>query len=73
MTGLTLAEKKALALTAELVNLVAREVCVSGPTREQDMAEFAADIHRIQQRIGAQAAARDHPELFRLMRDVIAG
>lgn len=70
-TGLTEDERHALALTAELYDLIARKIIVSGPTRQQDTAELAADIHRIQARIGAQAAARAHPDLYRLMGDTI--
>lgn len=69
--GLTEVEKQALALTAELYDLIAGRIIVSGPTREQDTAELAADIHRIQARIGAQAAARAHPDLYRLMGDTL--
>lgn len=67
MTGLTPAEHKAMDLTAQLWNLMVTEIIADGPTAEQDRREFAAKIHTVQHNILRQAAARAHPEMYRLL------
>jgi hypothetical protein len=67
MSGLTKSELHALDLTTELVKVVNNEIIADGPTREQDVREFVALIHLVQQMIMAQAAARAHPDLLRLL------
>lgn len=64
--GLTDLEQAAMDTTATLANQL-RQLIGSGPTAAADWQEAAAEIHVIQHRIMAQAAARDHPELYRLM------
>lgn len=64
---LTVAELRAMELTVDLWNLIAREIVGSGPSREGDLAEIAEDVHGIQARIMAQAAARAYPSKFRLL------
>lgn len=66
---LTDAERKALALTGELANLVGREI-ITGPQRA-DWNEFALRIHAVQHMIMAQAAARAYPDEFRLLGSTI--
>jgi TIR domain len=70
---LTDAERKAVRLAGELYTLIRDEVCGDGPARDADLAELAADIHRIQHRVTAQAAARMYPGEFRLMGEVVSG
>ena len=70
---LTDAERKAVRLAGELFTLIRDEVCGNGPTRDADLAELTADVHRIQRLVMAQAAARLHPGEFRLMGDVTFG
>lgn len=67
--GLTQAEHDAMALTAQLVAKVCQEVIGQGRTRDQDVGEFVGHVHAVQQMILAQAAARAHPELYRLLGD----
>lgn len=64
---LTQAEHRAMDLTATLWNVLASEIIGKGHTARQDLAELAADIHRIQHRIMAQAAARAYPDRYRLL------
>lgn len=71
--GLTDAEKKAMELTAKLADLVMGEVIDKGPTSEMDVREFASHIHVIQRTIMSQAAARAHPELYRLLGSTVGG
>lgn len=65
--SLTTAEQTALGLTADLWNLVVREVILDGPTADHDRAEFAAQIHAVQHTLMAQSAARAHPDRYRLL------
>lgn len=67
MIGLTRAEHKAMDLTAQLWNLMVTDVIGDGAPAEQDRREFAAQIHAAQHTILRQAAARAHPELYRLL------
>ena len=64
---LTEAEHRAMELTAELMNLIAGEIIGDGPSRNQDIDEAALRIHSIQHMIMSQAAARAHPDLYRLL------
>ena len=64
---LTDAERRALDLTAELMQLLSAEVIGDGPQREQDLSEAALRIHAVQHMIMAQSAARAHPDLYRLL------
>jgi len=68
---LTDAERKAVRLAGELYTFIRDEVCGDGPAREPDLAELAADIHRIQHRVMAQAAARMYPDELRLMGQMV--
>lgn len=67
VVALTDAEHRAMDLTAQLYNLLCRDVIGDGPSRDGDCAELAAEIHTIQHRIMAQAAARAYPDRYRLM------
>lgn len=64
MTG---AEHRAMDLTAELYNLICTEIIGHGPSRQGDVAELVADIHRIQHRILRQAAGRAYPDRYRML------
>jgi hypothetical protein len=64
---LTDAEHRAMALTADLVNLVCTEIIGSGPSRGGDIREFVGHIHAVQQQILSQAAARAYPDQYRLL------
>jgi hypothetical protein len=70
---LTDAERKAIRLAGELYTFIRDEVCGNGLTRDADLAELTADVHRIQRLVMAQAAARLYPGEFRLMGGVIGG
>lgn len=63
---LTDEEQKALKLSAELWNLVAR-IVGQGPTRSSDLDDFAFHFHGIQNAILANAAARQYPDKYRLL------
>ena len=65
--SLTDAEHRAMDLTADLMNLLAAEVIGDGPTRAQDLNEAGLRIHAIQHMIMSQAAARAHPDRYRLL------
>lgn len=64
---MTPAEHRAMELTAELFNLMCREVIDHGPARQGDVSELAADIHRLQHRILRQAAGRAYPDRYRML------
>ncbi len=64
---LTDAEHRVMAMTAEIWNTIVQEVVGNGSSREGDLAELATDIHHIQERILAQAAARAYPDRYRLL------
>jgi len=68
---LTPAEQDAMAMTAELWNLIVRDVVGNGASRDQDLAELAAPIHAIQHMVMAQAAARAYPDQYRLVGEVL--
>jgi hypothetical protein len=69
--GLTDDEHKAIGLTADLWNLLCASVVGDGPSRAGDLAELCAHIHAIQRTVMAQAAARAHPDRYRLLGSVI--
>ncbi len=60
-------ELRALALTAELYDLVAARVIGRGPSRGGDVVELAMHVHAIQNMIAGQAAARAYPDRFRVL------
>lgn len=68
--GFTELEQRAINLTIELANTYAEIVGV-GPTTEQDMAEFCANLHPIQNAIMSQLAGRMYPKYFRQLGGVI--
>lgn len=70
---LTEAEHRAMALTVELVNLLAAEVIGRERSRSGDVAEVVAHIHGIQHIIMSQAAARAYPDRYRLFGEVLDG
>lgn len=67
MNGLTETEHTVLELLAEAWNLLVSEVVADGPSRDGDLAEIAADVHRLQARVMSQAAGRAHPDLYRML------
>lgn len=66
---LTEAEHRAVALAAELWNLLCMDVVGRGRSRSGDLSELCAHIHAIQQAVLSQAAARAYPERYRLLGD----
>ena len=66
-------ERQAVRLAGQLYTLIADNICGHGPTRDDDLAELTSDVHRIQYRVMAQAAARLYRGEFRLMGDVVDG
>jgi hypothetical protein len=71
---LTEDERKALEMTTELSRLLKRIVYNGSiyfiqdlPTPLPDWVELCAAVHIIQRAIGAQAAARAYPDLYRLL------
>ena len=63
-------EHRAVDMAAELMCLL-REIVGDGPTRNQDLAEFAIAIHQLQRGVLKQAAARAYPDRYRLLGEVI--
>jgi hypothetical protein len=61
-------EHKAMAITADLWNLLCR-IVGQGRTRSADLGEACNHIHAIQHTILAQAAARAYPDRYRLLGD----
>ncbi len=59
-------EHRAMALTADLWNLLCR-VAASGRSRSSDLGEVCHHIHAIQHVILAQAAGRAYPGRYRLL------
>lgn len=72
-SGLTDLEHQAIEKLAEAWNLMVQIVGNDPASRENDLAELAHGIHVLQTRIMAQAAARAHPDLYRLLGEVIGG
>jgi hypothetical protein len=70
---LTADERDAVRLAGELYTLIAEEICGSGPTRGDDLAELRAAVHLIQRAVLANAAARGYPSEFRLLGEVLPG
>jgi hypothetical protein len=62
---LTTAEVRAIDLTAELWNLMVRDIIGPGSARSGDISELAHHVHAVQQMIMSQAAARAYPGLLR--------
>jgi hypothetical protein len=71
MRMLTEDEHEAIRMAGELYTFIADRVCGMGVTREDDLRELRAEIHRIQHTIMAQAAARESPDELRLMGEVV--
>lgn len=63
---LTAAEIEAVRLLGQFASLFVH-IVADGPTRAADVAETFDKIHQLQHAVMAQAAARAHPELFRLL------
>ena len=59
-------EKDALALTADLWNILSG-IVGRGQTRKNDLKELMFHIHAIENAILAQSAAREYPEKYRTM------
>lgn len=68
--SLTTEEHEAMVLSGKLAGAV-RKIIGEGPTSEHDWAEAAAAIHVIQRMILAQSAAREYPDLYRLLGKMI--
>lgn len=64
-TLLTDEEHKAMELSGQLAGMM-RRMIGDGPCANGDWAEVAHDIHHLQERIMAQAAARAFPEKYRI-------
>jgi hypothetical protein len=64
--GLNIAEQYALELTGTLAAGMA-DIIGRGPSSAADFAEATMHIHAIQHMIMSQAAARAHPDLYRLL------
>lgn len=64
---LTEAEHRAMALTAELWNLLCTDIVGQGRSRSGDVRELGDHIHAIQNVVMAQAAARAYPNQYRLL------
>lgn len=64
---LTEAEHRAMDLTAELWNLLCKDVIGRGPSRAGDLRELIGHIHAIQHTVMSQAAARAYPDRYRLL------
>jgi hypothetical protein len=58
-------EHRAIQMTVDLWNLLVNNIVGDGLSRENDLAELASDIHRVQERLLAQAASRAYPHLYR--------
>lgn len=64
--GLTDDEMRVIDLAAEIANLM-KTVIGDGTSRSGDLNEATIHIHGIQNMVMSQAAARDHPNKFRLL------
>jgi hypothetical protein len=65
---LTDAEHRAMALSAELWNVLVRDVVGdTGTSRAADLRELGAHLHAIQQAVLSQAAGRAYPDRYRLL------
>lgn len=63
---LTVLEQQVVNDAGELWNKLCRVVGY-GPAREGDLAELIVHVHAIQHAVMANAAARAHPEQYRLL------
>lgn len=70
--ALTDAEHRAMALSAELWNLLAMEVVGAGRSRDGDLRELVGHVHAIQHAVLSQAGARAYPDRYRLLGGVLA-
>lgn len=64
---LTDEERRAIRLAGELSTYITDHIIGHGANRAQDIAELESDIHHIQRRVMAQAAARAYPNELRLL------
>lgn len=64
---LTLTEAEILEDLGKLYTRIHHEVVIDGPAAETDRRELCFHFNAIQRMIGAQAAAREYPLLFRLL------
>jgi hypothetical protein len=69
---LTDEEREAIRLAGRLYCYIRDNVCGSGSSRDDDLAELRASIHHIQHLVMAQAAARAYPGELRLMGESLA-
>ncbi len=65
--GLTEPELRVVKMLGDVASVFALEIVGNGDTREHDVNEFVAHVHALQHTVMAQAAARAHPELLRLL------
>ena len=63
-------ERAAIDLTAGLWTLL-QGIVGNGPTRAADLVEATIHIHALQHMIMSQAAARAHPEAYRLLGECV--
>lgn len=67
---LTYQEHQAVTVAGNLYTMLL-DVVANGLTREQDLQELRGHIHAIQHAIMAQAAAREYPDMYRLLGKII--
>lgn len=70
MTGLTVREVEAVETLGRLWGELC-EIVGDGPTRDADLTELVAHVHALQHAVMAQAAARAHPDAFRLLGETL--
>lgn len=70
---LTDTEHRAIEMAGDLYTHISTMVVGNGPTRQDDLAEICSSIHHIQHAVMAQAAARAHPDKYRLLGSTIEG
>lgn len=73
MTGLTPEEHRVIQLLSEATGLYAEDIVGHAATRDADIKEWVARTHDLQARVLAQAAARAHPDLYRLAGETLRG
>ena len=69
---LTVAEHELIGKLGECWNAYSR-IVGDGRTREADCREFVDSIHRCQQAVMSQAAARAYPDMYRLLGCTLSG
>lgn len=68
---LTEDEQHAMDLTGKLGDLLATKIIGNGPTRDGDLREMTLHVHSLQHFIMSQAAARAHPDKYRLLGETV--